>query len=206
MAVITKELDSDEELDATYEKARLLSSSAESSRAGTPVRRANPYSDDEDEHSHGGGGDGDDEDNDDDDDEGSTDNERRAQSRAFERRYGQRPPSRFKRAALLLFVAVLLWLAIRMRGDLLAAKKKPQIIYASRYSKEHKYRPAASPIITETLKDGRIRLRGANPPPTPTPTPVVKKKTKTKKRTGKKKAVKGGKKKAGSKAGSGKRP
>jgi hypothetical protein len=31
-----------------------------------------------------------------------------------------------------------------------------------RYSDEHKYRPAASPVITETLKDGRIRLRGAN--------------------------------------------
>lgn len=32
-----------------------------------------------------------------------------------------------------------------------------------RYSDEHKYRPAASPVITETLADGRIRLRGANP-------------------------------------------
>lgn len=31
-----------------------------------------------------------------------------------------------------------------------------------RYSDEHKYRPAASPVITETLADGRIRLRGAN--------------------------------------------
>ena len=32
-----------------------------------------------------------------------------------------------------------------------------------RYSEEFKYRPAASPVITEYLKDGRIRLRGANP-------------------------------------------
>lgn len=32
----------------------------------------------------------------------------------------------------------------------------------SRYSREHKYRPAASPVVTEVLKDGRIRLRGAN--------------------------------------------
>jgi len=32
-----------------------------------------------------------------------------------------------------------------------------------RYSKEFKYRPAASPIITERLKDGVIRLRGAYP-------------------------------------------
>jgi len=31
------------------------------------------------------------------------------------------------------------------------------------YSEEHKYRPAASPVITEYLKDGRIRLRGASP-------------------------------------------
>lgn len=30
-----------------------------------------------------------------------------------------------------------------------------------RYSDEFKYRPAASPIITEKLKDGRIRIRGA---------------------------------------------
>lgn len=32
-----------------------------------------------------------------------------------------------------------------------------------RYSDEYKYRPAASPVITETLPDGRIRLRGASP-------------------------------------------
>lgn len=32
-----------------------------------------------------------------------------------------------------------------------------------RYSDEFKFRPAASPVITETLKDGRIRLRGASP-------------------------------------------
>lgn len=32
-----------------------------------------------------------------------------------------------------------------------------------RYSEEFRFRPAASPVITEYLKDGRIRLRGANP-------------------------------------------
>lgn len=32
----------------------------------------------------------------------------------------------------------------------------------SRYSDEFKYRPAASPVITEYLKDGRMRLRGAS--------------------------------------------
>ena len=31
-----------------------------------------------------------------------------------------------------------------------------------RYSDEFKYRPAASPVITDYLKDGRIRLRGAS--------------------------------------------
>ena len=64
-----------------------------------------------------------------------------------------------------------------------------------RYSKEHKYRPAASPIITETLKDGRLRVRGAGPTTsaTPTPTPVKPKSTKkrTKKRAGKAKKGKG---------------
>jgi hypothetical protein len=29
------------------------------------------------------------------------------------------------------------------------------------YSEEFRYRPASSPIITEYLKDGRVRLRGA---------------------------------------------
>ena len=41
----------------------------------------------------------------------------------------------------------------------------------SRYSKEHKFRPAASPVITETLKDGRTRLRGSYATPTTTVTP-----------------------------------
>jgi hypothetical protein len=31
-----------------------------------------------------------------------------------------------------------------------------------RYSEEYKYRPASSPVITEYLKDGRMRLRGAS--------------------------------------------
>lgn len=32
-----------------------------------------------------------------------------------------------------------------------------------RYSKQHKFRPAASPVITERLKDGRVRVRGEAP-------------------------------------------
>jgi hypothetical protein len=45
-----------------------------------------------------------------------------------------------------------------------------------RYSKEHKFRPAASPVITHTLKDGRIRVHGAGPTaiPAPVSTPTVK--------------------------------
>jgi len=48
-----------------------------------------------------------------------------------------------------------------------------QVVYASRYSKDFRYRPAASPIITEALPDGRKRLRGARPGddiPVPKPT------------------------------------
>ncbi|KAJ7190792.1 hypothetical protein GGX14DRAFT_310256, partial [Mycena pura] len=65
----------------------------------------------------------------------------------------------WKRAALLLMIAMLFWLAYQMKGY----KSKPKVVYASRYSKEYKYRPAASPIITEALKDGRVRVRGAAP-------------------------------------------
>ena len=49
------------------------------------------------------------------------------------------------------------------------------LIFLSRYSKEHKFRPAASPIITETLRDGRVRIRGAAPTITPEPEPITKK-------------------------------
>ncbi|KAF9471643.1 hypothetical protein BDN70DRAFT_551822 [Pholiota conissans] len=107
-------------------------------------------------------------------------------------RFSRPTPSSFKRAALLIFVGVLLWMAFQMRFNPLDAKRKPKVIHASRYSKEHKFRPAASPIITETLKDGRIRLRGALQTPTAMPTPVVKKTRKGKgkgRRTGKKKTA-----------------
>ncbi|CAA7268590.1 unnamed protein product [Cyclocybe aegerita] len=114
-------------------------------------------------------------------------------------RFVQPTPSPFKRLALVLFMAFLFWVGFQLRAGLLEAKKKPKVIYASRYSKEFKYRPAASPIITETLKDGRIRLRGAQATPTAEPTPVVK----PKKKTGAKK--KGGKGKSKVKARSGKK-
>ncbi|KAJ3503082.1 hypothetical protein NLJ89_g8594 [Agrocybe chaxingu] len=113
-------------------------------------------------------------------------------------RFSQPTPSPFKRLALVLFMALLFWVGFQLRSGLLEAKKKPKIIHATRYSKEFKYRPAASPIITETLKDGRIRLRGAQATPTAEPTPVVRPKKKTGGR-------KGGKGKSKVKARSGKK-
>ncbi|KAH9478067.1 hypothetical protein JR316_0010304 [Psilocybe cubensis] len=104
-----------------------------------------------------------------------------------------------KRLILLVFLAALLWIGFLLRRSW-QESKKPKIIYASRYSKEHKFRPAASPIITETLKDGRIRLRGALPEPTNPPKPVVKpkkKKARSGKLSGKKKAARQVKRKIG---------
>ncbi|KAG6816858.1 hypothetical protein H0H87_002344 [Tephrocybe sp. NHM501043] len=86
-------------------------------------------------------------------------------------RFHEPPPSAFKRAALIAFTLLLLWLAFAMRQSLWKSNREAKVIYASRYSKEHKFRPAASPIITETLKDGRVRIRGAAPTATPQPTP-----------------------------------
>lgn len=37
------------------------------------------------------------------------------------------------------------------------------VLYLSRYSDEFRHRPAASPVITQILKDGTTLLRGANP-------------------------------------------
>jgi hypothetical protein len=73
----------------------------------------------------------------------------------------------------------LFWLAFALRSK---AWRK-QIVHANRYSKEFKFRPAASPIITETLVDGRIKLRGALPEPTSLP--QASKKTIRKKMKGK---------------------
>ncbi|KAJ6623644.1 hypothetical protein B0H10DRAFT_2008995 [Mycena sp. CBHHK59/15] len=114
-------------------------------------------------------------------------------------RFEQPTPSPWKRAGLLLFLLFLFWLAFQLKNT----AGPPKVIHASRYSREHKYRPAASPIITETLKDGRLRIRGAAPTtsvtPTPTPTLALKKKAdknKKKKRMGKKQAKKGTAKRA----------
>ncbi|KAJ7083440.1 hypothetical protein C8R44DRAFT_822443 [Mycena epipterygia] len=103
-------------------------------------------------------------------------------------RFIQPTPSIWKRAGLLLFIVFLFWLAFQFK----AVKSTPKVVHASRYSKEFKYRPAASPIITETLKDGRLRVRGAAPTSTATatPTPTAQPKKRTKK-IGKAKKAKG---------------
>ncbi|OBZ72198.1 Casein kinase I isoform alpha [Grifola frondosa] len=75
-------------------------------------------------------------------------------------RFNPPTPSPWKRAALLAFVVFLIWLSFSLR---LSKPRQPEVVHATRYSKEYKFRPAASPIVTEQLKDGRVRVRGAAP-------------------------------------------
>ncbi|KAJ7846197.1 hypothetical protein B0H14DRAFT_2446467 [Mycena olivaceomarginata] len=104
-------------------------------------------------------------------------------------RFEQTPPAAWKRAGLLVLILFCFWLAFQIKGH----RAPPSVVHASRYSKEFKYRPAASPVVTETLKDGRVRVRGAAPTSSATPAP---KPTAAKPKTGKRKGGKGkGKKK-----------
>jgi len=75
-------------------------------------------------------------------------------------RFNPPTPSVWKRVALVVVVFVLFWLAFSMRAPL---QREQRVVHAQRYSNEFKYRPAASPIVTEKLKDGRQRIRGAQP-------------------------------------------
>ncbi|KAF7309262.1 hypothetical protein MIND_00296500 [Mycena indigotica] len=93
----------------------------------------------------------------------------------------------------MLLVALLAWLVLR-RG--IGKETKPKVIYANRYSNDYKFRPAASPIVTETLKDGRLRVRGAAPTTSKAPEPKPTKTKVKKRRTGKKKKRIAKKKKA----------
>lgn len=118
--------------------------------------------------------------------------ESESESEPTDAKFTQPPVSRFKRTSLLLICAILCLLAY---SNVLHTKRNPKIIHASRpvmfwvlskladknlsnrYSKDYKFRPAASPVVTETLRDGRVRLRGALPEPAlPTAPPVTKKK------------------------------
>ncbi|KAG8850845.1 hypothetical protein FRB96_009582 [Tulasnella sp. 330] len=68
---------------------------------------------------------------------------------------------RLKRSVgVLFFVLIFLVLFYKLFGKAVMPKK-PVIIHADRYSKKYKYRPAASPVITEYLPGNTIRLRGA---------------------------------------------
>ncbi|KAK4689856.1 hypothetical protein P7C73_g223, partial [Tremellales sp. Uapishka_1] len=111
--------------------------------------------------------------------QGGTVNPNRPQHFSTQAEFDRPAPAWWKRGLLVLFVLFLGWLTVHL-GSL--GTKKPEIIYASRYvpvpslptppsaigneprsySDEFKYRPAASPVITEYLKDGRVRLRGAS--------------------------------------------
>ncbi|KAI0323760.1 hypothetical protein GY45DRAFT_1376082 [Cubamyces sp. BRFM 1775] len=77
-------------------------------------------------------------------------------------RFNPPTPSVWKRVALILFMIALLWLGLKLRVAT-SQSQQPKVVHASRYSKEYKFRPAASPVITERLKDGRVRVRGAAP-------------------------------------------
>jgi len=80
---------------------------------------------------------------------------------AADRRFNPPTPSPWKRVALVLFLCFLFWLSYRIPR--LIPPQEPEVVYADRYSNEYKYRPAASPVITEALKNGKRRIKGANP-------------------------------------------
>ncbi|GAB1525450.1 hypothetical protein RhiXN_12132 [Rhizoctonia solani] len=71
----------------------------------------------------------------------------------------KKPASALRRVAMIPILVFALYLLFKSY-NWLATPKKPEIIYADRYSHEYKFRPAASPIITEKLKNGKILIRG----------------------------------------------
>ncbi|CAE6459424.1 hypothetical protein ACGC1H_004048 [Rhizoctonia solani] len=71
----------------------------------------------------------------------------------------KRPANAFRRIMMIPVLVFMIYLAFKSY-TWVAVPKKPEIIYADRYSDQYKFRPAASPIITEKLTDGRIRIRG----------------------------------------------
>lgn len=100
-------------------------------------------------------------------------------------RFSPPPPAWWKRALIILFIISMFWLYFSLRASMQRGAE-PQITHAprcvhneiavffrvlvdgayflrQRYSKQHKYRPAASPIVYEKLNDGRMRVRGASP-------------------------------------------
>ncbi|THU90555.1 hypothetical protein K435DRAFT_968628 [Dendrothele bispora CBS 962.96] len=107
--------------------------------------------------------------------------------------------SPLKRTLWMVVIGLMLLFASNSLYSNWIRPRKPQILHAQRYSKEYKFRPAASPIITESLKDGRLRVRGAGPTesPEPKPTPSAKKTKKSKGKTRRTKRKSTGKPKQG---------
>ncbi|KAI5116876.1 hypothetical protein M0805_009859 [Coniferiporia weirii] len=96
-------------------------------------------------------------------------------------------PSRWRRLLTIILSILFLWFVLTFLSTL-NEKRPPKVVYSNRYSEDFKFRPAASPIVTESLKDGRVRLRGAQPTilTTPTPIPIPKSTRKSKSRKSKK--------------------
>ncbi|KAF9016902.1 hypothetical protein BDZ89DRAFT_1117914 [Hymenopellis radicata] len=95
--------------------------------------------------------------------------------------------SPLKRTILFIFVG-LAFAIVYSRLKAKSLERQNKIVYAKRYSDAFKFRPAASPIITETLKGGGTKLRGALPTPTPTPEKKKRKRTRRSSKTNTKKA------------------
>ncbi|KAJ8462225.1 hypothetical protein ONZ45_g18014 [Pleurotus djamor] len=79
-------------------------------------------------------------------------------------RFHQPTPSPLKRGLLVVFLVFLFWLALYMRTSILSYITKVEIQRSNdRYSEEFFFRPAASPVITTTLADGSVHVKGTLP-------------------------------------------
>ncbi|KZO98689.1 hypothetical protein CALVIDRAFT_596771 [Calocera viscosa TUFC12733] len=68
----------------------------------------------------------------------------------------------WKRVLLIVFILLLAGLVWLLKD--VGKSFGPKVIHADRYSAEFKYRPAASPVITETLNGGKtLVIHGALP-------------------------------------------
>ncbi|KAK8853132.1 hypothetical protein IAR55_003833 [Kwoniella newhampshirensis] len=83
---------------------------------------------------------------------------------AIRAEFNRPPPPWWKRLLLIFALIGMGWMSVYLgkKGLGGGGTGKKEVIYASRYSDEFKYRPAASPVITEYLPDGRTRIRGAS--------------------------------------------
>jgi len=63
-------------------------------------------------------------------------------------------PSVWKRVALIGFLLFVLWVGFRLR----LSGVEETVIHSERYSGKYKYRPAASPVITTHMPDGKLKV------------------------------------------------